>query len=332
MMLRSVQRDGLPADGASIILPLTKAQSIIDPEKDERHHDILREFVLRDFDEAPRFLATNPFIRTGYRVYFSLGLCSESIFRRHNETGNIWTHLLAVVGLVLLFVLSFRHGVFDGSLWENVTITVYIAAGVLCFGSSTIFHTYYCHSQQTCRRLSQLDYIGIGLLMCSAFFPALHLGFACDGHLQWVYIALIAVMSVVVTVIHSVPAIAASLSYMARLTLFFAIAMFAFVPLAHWVLIRGPGHPELSMVLWRMCVMFFIFGCATAVYVFRVPERWWPGRFDIWGHSHQWWHVLVVATFLWHFNTILALQQHRREMPCSVSLRLSGSLTAALGF
>ena len=31
-----------------------------------------------------------------------------------------------------------------------------------------------------------------------------------------------------------------------------------------------------------------------AVMVAKVPERWVPGAFDLWGHSHQWWHVLTI--------------------------------------
>jgi predicted membrane channel-forming protein YqfA (hemolysin III family) len=32
------------------------------------------------------------------------------------------------------------------------------------------------------------------------------------------------------------------------------------------------------------------------VMVAKVPERWSAeGRFDTWGHSHQWWHVLTIA-------------------------------------
>jgi Haemolysin-III related len=32
----------------------------------------------------------------------------------------------------------------------------------------------------------------------------------------------------------------------------------------------------------------------AAIYAARVPERWYPKRFDIWGSSHQIMHVLVV--------------------------------------
>jgi hypothetical protein len=41
-------------------------------------------YKLCTYDEAPPYLQHNPFIRTGYRVNFSVGLCIHSLFRLHN--------------------------------------------------------------------------------------------------------------------------------------------------------------------------------------------------------------------------------------------------------
>jgi len=37
----------------------------------------------------------------------------------------------------------------------------------------------------------------------------------------------------------------------------------------------------------------------------RVPERWRPGAFDIWGSSHQIFHVLVVMAAAAHLIGLL---------------------------
>lgn len=34
----------------------------------------------------------------------------------------------------------------------------------------------------------------------------------------------------------------------------------------------------------------------------RVPEVWKPGRFDLWGHSHQVFHVLMAIGLTVHFS------------------------------
>ena len=41
-------------------------------------------YRLCTYDEAPPYLQHNPFIRTGYRVNFSVKLCLQSFFRLHN--------------------------------------------------------------------------------------------------------------------------------------------------------------------------------------------------------------------------------------------------------
>lgn len=37
----------------------------------------------------------------------------------------------------------------------------------------------------------------------------------------------------------------------------------------------------------------------------RIPERWRPGAFDIWGSSHQIFHVLVVLAAATHLVGLL---------------------------
>lgn len=47
------------------------------------------------------------------------------------------------------------------------------------------------------------------------------------------------------------------------------------------------------------------------IYAMRVPERWKPGAFDIVLHSHQLFHLCVVAAALVHYRGILILLHWR---------------------
>lgn len=40
------------------------------------------------------------------------------------------------------------------------------------------------------------------------------------------------------------------------------------------------------------------------IYAARVPERFFPGRFDIMFHSHQIFHIFVVVAALIHLSNI----------------------------
>jgi adiponectin receptor len=41
-------------------------------------------------------------------------------------------------------------------------------------------------------------------------------------------------------------------------------------------------------------------GTGTAIYTLRIPEKWYPRQFDIYGASHQIMHVLVICGALSH--------------------------------
>lgn len=63
-----------------------------------------------------------------------------------------------------------------------------------------------------------------------------------------------------------------------------------------------PPWPAMSPVLSQL-------GAVT--YACRIPERWFPGKFDIAGHSHQLWHTAVVLGAWVHYLAMMILLQWR---------------------
>lgn len=54
------------------------------------------ECFVGTWEEAPEFLRDNEYIKKGYRINFNTtGRVLKSLFMCHNETTNIWSHLLA---------------------------------------------------------------------------------------------------------------------------------------------------------------------------------------------------------------------------------------------
>jgi adiponectin receptor len=49
----------------------------------------------------------------------------------------------------------------------------------------------------------------------------------------------------------------------------------------------------------------------AALYAARIPERIFPGKFDIWFQSHQIFHVFVVAAAYAHYHGICKLASYR---------------------
>ncbi|KAJ1935624.1 hypothetical protein EC988_008425 [Linderina pennispora] len=60
-----------------------------------------------------------------------------------------------------------------------------------------------------------------------------------------------------------------------------------------------------SMGFYYTMGMFALYVAGTLLYAFNIPERWFPGRFDIIGNSHQLFHMLVFFAALTHFYGIV---------------------------
>ncbi|KAE8736916.1 hypothetical protein FOCC_FOCC017630 [Frankliniella occidentalis] len=73
---------------------------------------------------------------------------------------------------------------------------------------------------------------------------------------------------------------------------------------------------RLQLLLPRVAGMYLISGLAFLIYVTKFPERLLSGRVDYLGHSHQWWHLLVVlALYYWH-NTGIQYVEYRMNHGC----------------
>uniref|UniRef100_A0A1B0DK45 Uncharacterized protein n=2 Tax=Phlebotomus papatasi TaxID=29031 RepID=A0A1B0DK45_PHLPP len=68
--------------------------------------------------------------------------------------------------------------------------------------------------------------------------------------------------------------------------------------------------------------MYIIVGLAFLIYITRIPERWFSGKVDYLGHSHNLWHILVVcALYYWH-NTGMIYVEFRMNHGCATNLKI----------
>ncbi|XP_062502851.1 adiponectin receptor protein 2-like isoform X2 [Corticium candelabrum] len=92
------------------------------------------------FDALPDWGKDNEYVKQGYRPSTkSFQDCFKSVFRWHNETGNIWTHLIGFAVLVALAVFTFSQSSFGR--------VDYVGIVLLISGShvAAIFYAFYCH-------------------------------------------------------------------------------------------------------------------------------------------------------------------------------------------
>lgn len=215
-----------------------------------------------------------PFIERGYRVNLSYLSALKSIFYLHNETINIWTHLIA--SIICLFYMGNRSSIY---------LSMYLFES---FITSSFFHTFLCCSESVNKFCSKCDYIGIllGLLFCSASMFIIYFG---NSMIFYFYSLLICSRTVggIVLVVNE--------NFMNKhlrillLTLFSGIDLVAFLNFLYYQTIYSReilGY----FIAWNIS--------ATICYKFYIPERLILGRFDIIGNSHNILHISVMIVVL----------------------------------
>jgi len=121
---------------------------------------------LISYESLPKWAQDNPFIHEHYRQIFpSYSYCFKSIFYMHNETMNIWTHLVPSVFFILkiLFVFSGQFAFSD-----KVMFSIYYISALTMFSCSWLFHTVYVHSEGSCCFFAKFDYAGISIMIAGS--------------------------------------------------------------------------------------------------------------------------------------------------------------------
>lgn len=80
-----------------------------------------------------------------------------------------------------------------------------------------------------------------------------------------------------------------------------------FAPVLHGSFKYGYAALSDMMGLGSFFGLALINFSGAALYAARIPERWFPGRFDLLGQSHNWMHVLVLTGALVRLSELLAV-------------------------
>jgi adiponectin receptor len=261
--------------------------------------------------EVPSWYAHNSFLRTGYRpVNGSVRLCVDSLRFIHNETVNIYCHLIpAAIALASngFLHLYFRDRYPTLSLVDRLALHVYLTTSVLCFGISSIYHTLSCHSEEYSDLWGRLDYVAIIIQTIGSFVSGIYVTFYCEPGLQKLYWTMIVVLGLLSTIIVVSPQFQSSRWRMFRLSTFVATGLSGLLPIIHAASIYPYAQLNQQAGLGYYLVEGLALIIGVVFYATQFPESWVPERFDIWGASHQIFHLFVVLSAAIHVWAILSV-------------------------
>lgn len=118
--------------------------------------------------------------------------------------------------------------------------------------------------------------------------------------------------------------------------MFVALGLSGVIPVIHFIITDGFHEAVFNASVGWLVIMASLYISGAVIYANRVPEKIWPGKFDIWVsisaitlficcncslqyqpstvlqfQSHQIFHVLVVAGALVHYHGITQVANYR---------------------
>jgi len=263
-------------------------------------------------NSLPKWLRDNDFLLKGHRPPLnSFWACFKSIFRIHTETGNIWTHLLGFIAFIGVATYFLTRPSVEIQWQEKAVFSAYFAGAILCMGFSWIFHTVYCHSEKVGRFFNKLDYCGIALLTMGSFVPWLYYSFYCRIEPKIAYIVLIFILGTACIIVSMWDKFAEPKFRPVRAGMFIGLGLSGVIPAVHYIVTDGFYDAINVAALGWLLLMAFLYIAGAVIYAVRIPERIWPGKFDIWFQSHQIFHVFVIAAAFVHYHGISEIANYR---------------------
>ncbi|KAF5872796.1 putative hemolysin-iii channel protein [Botrytis fragariae] len=290
------------------------------------------------YDDLPPWHQDNPSIFTSYRpITHSLRDSLRTFFTLHNETLNIHTHSIPFLTCFLLtglifYIFSIHFP--ESPLVDRFIFSIFFLTTMICMGFSMGYHTLLNHSKGVAEIWLKLDFLGIVVAILGDFVTGIYVAFYCEWRFQVGYWVMVGTgCSAFAPIIHAIVyfgwdqvvdgtgmpwylgeggflvlgAVVYSVSFLsffyflARMLLYFGSEM--------EILDRSENSLNLSSkyINGRMK--------KTNIKKLRIPECYFPGKFDIIGHSHQIFHILVVAASGMHLVGLLKAYEHQYYYP-----------------
>ncbi|GAB4849108.1 Heptahelical transmembrane protein 4 [Ancistrocladus abbreviatus] len=191
----------------------------------------------------------------------------------------------------------------------------FLGGAMFCLLASSACHLLSCHSEQLSYIMLRVDYAGIAALISTSFYPPVYYSFMCYPFFCNLYMGFITVLGIITVLVSLVPMFQQPEYRTLRAVLFSGMAMCGVLPIVHKLVLFW-NQPEALHTTGYEMLMGAFYGMGALVYATRVPERWMPGKFDIAGHSHQLFHVLVVAGAYTHYRAGLVYLRWRDLEGC----------------
>ncbi|OIW29273.1 hemolysin-III channel protein-like protein Izh2 [Coniochaeta ligniaria NRRL 30616] len=264
-------------------------------------------------------------IERGYRkAEPSVRLCLHSLTYIHNETVSIYSHATGVVLFIILHVCFFtsesahRHRLATSG--DMIVLTIYFVSVTLSFMLSAVIHTFRCHSEKASKLGKKFDFQGLVLMIWGATVALIYYAFVCDLELQVRYWTVTSVAALFCSFFNLQPRFSKSKLQPFRALSLGCLSLSFFVPVIHSLVAYGLSIQTRRLALQWMIYALICHTFCAAAHATEFPERFFPRTYDIFGASHQIFHIMLLAGAITY--TIALSQQfdflHNTATTCAI--------------
>ncbi|KAL5528181.1 IZH3 [Sanghuangporus sanghuang] len=292
--------------------PLEKAAK----EMSETLKKSLNGSKLVSYVDLPGEWRSNPWVHSGYRFIplHRWPIILLSLFALHNETVNIYTHMIPLLHNAIRFFPSLNYASVPADRPEKV----YTAFAMLCLFGSVVWHTMSgCAHQVGMELCARVDYVGIGWLISASVGTVVYYGLSCHSQAALAYLSLCVITGITASIFPFMRWFNDPKFRVYRIAFFLGMAFTAFAPLIHLAHLYSVSETLSFISHISPSLLSYIIG--LAFYATHVPERFvalYSERMARWtdwigGGSHAIWHAFIA----------LAIYQHKwgmREMKLGV--------------
>jgi len=196
---------------------------------------------------------------------------------------------------------------------SKLPLLIFLCSAVTCLLCSTIYHLFYVQGGLAYEISLSADFAGICVLIAGSFVPLVSYGFYCQPFFKVVYIGTTYVLCTMAFVMSLMPWCGTAL----RVKVFVAVGLFGILPVAHLVWNNGFSDALMNESFFYLIMMGAFYLAGALVYATKFPERFYPGKFDLFLSSHQIWHFFIVFAALCHYHGSLKQYEYAEMLTCA---------------
>lgn len=246
----------------------------------------------------------NEYLKTGYRIMPNgslIGALWSILAWNHNEFVNIHSHLWAGIIWCIIAIIMFIDPTLFGYQQVPEDFLMFFFYALSCcfvFLGSTSFHTFRCCSVHAYHRYLAVDFCGICNLLMAGVILISYFELKCFPRIRTIMILI--VLFYWFALIFITPCLVyfriTAERTMAFLVLIF-LGLISFI-IKLWFDTTGNAWITFPDILFGYTLTSIIIVCRTIKY----PEKLFPKIFDIFGASHQLWHIVSAWLSFYCFN------------------------------